>query len=132
MVLNANKKTVLNPLTNRYINTGSAKHKRLIKDGIIKIEPEPLPEHVEVEADSRIDKVSALVEVVGVNYKKLKKTTSDADLQDMLRQLLNAKLGPSKKKTKPKKKKRKSKYKSRKVESSSDSSESSSESSDSD
>jgi len=141
MVLNPKNEVILNPHTNRYINVGTRKHKRLIREGVLKDpakEPEQeKPVEEEVEEKPAEDKVSALIEVAGDNYKKLSKTKSDSDLQSMLRKLLNAKLDPGKKKSKnvkPKKKvkKKKSKYKSRKVESSSSESSSSSSESDSD
>jgi hypothetical protein len=145
MVLAQHKNAILNPQTNRFVNVGSSKYKRLIREGVIKAyeEPEPItepdltPPSLPTTPPPLLEKApkdnvpEAMTQLALQNMKAIKKTTSDAELQSLLRKLLLEKLSPESKatKSKPKKKKKKPKFKVREPSSESeDTSESDSDS----
>lgn len=115
--------TVLNPISNRPVKIGSQKWKLLVRDGVLKDpekQPSELPEPiqpsepvVEEPTRSQVDKtkVAQLITDLGSkNIKKLAKTTSDADLNSLLKKLLLEQLASSGVKVvKSKKKKKKAK-----------------------
>ena len=116
-----NKLHILNPTTNRFVLIGSPKYKRLIKEGVIKSQPQPAqtrpPSPVEILAQPKSLKkelIKTAVDIVADNKTDFV-DLSQKETDKLLRRMLYEKLCLDK----PSSKKHKKTHKKKKYDSSS-------------
>ncbi len=100
---------IINPLTKRYVRTGSQAHKRLVRDGTLPpaSEQPETPEFNEKNLQTKLADVST--DMIKDNLKTIIKSQklSDKDLDTLLKKMLFDKLCIAKPEKKEKKKKKK-------------------------